>query len=210
MKIKNRLNHFVFLILLALSFGAFAEEPLVLQLKQFLKSTKNLEAAFEQKVDDGRGDFEVSSGRFYLQKPDRFRWDYLEPYQQEIVSDGKKIWYFDADLEQVTVKPYKAMQGSALVVLLGRGAELEEQFNIEVISRLSDDQKIKLTPKESGVGIEWILIGMTEGLLSSLSLKDPFGQTTYIKFKSVKQNGEIAPSLFTFVVPDGADLLESE
>jgi outer membrane lipoprotein carrier protein len=207
---KSNLIACALLALLGFSFGASADEPLVLELKQFLKSTRTLDASFSQRVDDGRGDFELSTGHFYLQKPDHFRWDYLEPYRQEIVSDGVKIWYFDTDLEQVTVKPYKMMQGSALVLLLGKGGELEKQFDVEVVRRLPNDVKIKLTPKSKGEGVEQILVGMAAGKLSSLALKDAFGQTTTIEFDAIKQNGELKASLFNFVVPAGADLLESE
>jgi len=197
-------------MLLAFSFSALAEEPIVLQLKQFLKSTQTLEASFRQWVDDGHGDYEESTGHFYLQKPDLFRWDYLQPYRQEIVSDGEKIWYFDADLEQVTVKPYKAMHGSALLLLLGKGMELDEQFNIQIIDQFSDDARIRLVPKGKGQGVEQILVGMNNGQLSSLALKDPFGQITNIEFNSIQKNGAIEASVFSFTVPDGADLLESE
>jgi outer membrane lipoprotein carrier protein len=209
-KLKNSFTASTFFLLLALSFNASAEDPLVVQLEQFLKSTQTLEASFKQRVDAGRGDYEDSTGRFYLQKPDLFRWDYLKPYHQEIVSDGERIWYFDADLEQVTVKPFKAMHGSALLLLLGKGTGLEDKFDIQVIGRLSDDARIRLLPKSDGQGVEQILVGMKNGQLSSLALKDPFGQMTNIEFKSIKKNREISSSVFTFIVPDGADLLESE
>ncbi len=210
MKMKSNLIACLFFAFFGLSLGASAEEPLVLELKQFLKTTQTLDASFSQRVDDGRGDFELSTGHFYLQKPDHFRWDYLEPYRQEIVSDGDKIWYFDADLEQVTVKPYKMMQGSALVLLLGKGGELEKQFDVEVVRPLQGDMKIKLIPKNEHDGVEQILVGMAAGKLSSLALKDSFGQTTTIEFDAIKQNGELKASLFNFIVPAGADLLESE
>ncbi|MBS1146783.1 MAG: outer rane lipoprotein carrier protein LolA, partial [Proteobacteria bacterium] len=45
-----------------------------------------------------------ASGKMMFARPGKFRWDYVAPYEQVIVSDGVKLWLYDADLDQVTVK----------------------------------------------------------------------------------------------------------
>ncbi|MDH5728971.1 MAG: outer membrane lipoprotein chaperone LolA, partial [Gammaproteobacteria bacterium] len=78
---------------------------LISQAEAYFDQLTSLQARFEQKVENSQlGGQDYRQGVLYIKKPGRFRWDYEAPYEQQITSDGKKIWIYDKDLEQVTVR----------------------------------------------------------------------------------------------------------
>ena len=86
--------------------GAAPDQDPTRFLERYLQGLTSLRADFTQVSSVAGGDsVEKASGRLYLQKSGRFRWDYREPNEQLIVSDGSNVWLFDKELEQVTVKP---------------------------------------------------------------------------------------------------------
>ena len=96
-----------------------AEDKPVKQLKAFLKESKSLTADFKQVLINEAGNpVQTSYGVFYLQRPGKFRWDYLKPFQQQIVSNSGKVWFYDTDLEQVTIKKLDESVGSTPALLL--------------------------------------------------------------------------------------------
>ena len=106
------------LSLFMLSNGAYASDQPIKKLQAFLKSSKSLTADFKQVlINEAGSPYQSSSGLFYLQRPGKFRWDYLKPFQQQIVSTSGKVWFYDADLEQVTVKTLDESVGSTPALL---------------------------------------------------------------------------------------------
>ncbi|MDQ3268888.1 MAG: outer membrane lipoprotein chaperone LolA, partial [Pseudomonadota bacterium] len=76
------------------------------ELNAFTKGLKGLDGQFTQQVFDANGKLkETASGQLALSAPRLFRWEYVKPYPQLIVADGRKVWIYDEDLEQVTVRP---------------------------------------------------------------------------------------------------------
>lgn len=191
------------------SWQAEAAESSVELLKRFLASTHALKADFEQVVLDESGrPAQRSQGRFFLQRPGRFRWDYEQPYHQEIVSDGEKVWFYDADLEQVTVKRLDQAIGSTPALLLSGELELEQNFRLENQGRTAGLAWIKLWPRSENSSFQYILIGMDGKALERMELSDNFGQLTRIYFSNVKTNLRLDPNLFQFTPPAGADVFE--
>ncbi len=206
------MNPFTFLRLILLAFvffntAAHAEDQPVKQLKAFLAATKSLTADFKQVLIDESGNAVQSSyGVFYLQRPGKFRWDYQKPFQQQIVSSSGKVWFYDADLEQVTIKKMDESIGSTPALLLSGDVSLEENFTIEQQGEDEGLLWIKLLPKSQESGFKYVLIGLDKGSLGGMELSDNFGQLTRIYFSNVKLNLAIAPSLFQFTAPKGADV----
>ena len=200
---------FRLLILLALPVLTVAEEQPIKQLKAFISSSKTLTADFKQISFDEQGSpTQTSFGLFYLQRPGKFRWDYQKPYIQEIVSNAGKVWFFDADLEQVTIKKLDQSLGSTPALLLTGEVSLEENFTLEKQGTDADMVWIKLLPKNEESGFNYILIGLEKGRLAGMELSDSFGQLTRIYFSEVKTNINIDPDVFEFTVPEGADVFE--
>ena len=108
----------VLLGLLGLLTGAEAAQSLV---TGYFRDLQSLETDFVQSVFDADSQLiESSSGHMLMQKPGRFRWDYRQPYEQLIVADGDRIWHYDSDLEQVTVRRLdRALSATPLALLSG-------------------------------------------------------------------------------------------
>jgi outer membrane lipoprotein carrier protein len=196
------------LLLLILVNGlCYAEEPPVQQLKAFLKASKSLTADFKQVLINEAGNpTQTSTGVFSLQRPGKFRWDYLQPFQQQIVSNAGKVWFYDADLEQVTVKKLDESVGSTPALLLSGDVSLEDNYLMENQGADGDLQWVKLVPKSQDSSFKYVLIGLDKGALGGMELSDNFGQLTRIYFSNVKLNPVISPRLFEFEAPKGADI----
>jgi outer membrane lipoprotein carrier protein len=201
----------IFLLLLLQIPFAYAEQKPVAQLKSFLATTKTLTANFKQVLYDETGKVkQISNGVFNLSRPGKFRWDYQKPFQQEIVSNSGKVWFYDADLEQVTIKKLDKSMGSTPALLLTGDVDIEKEFNIEKQGNDEGMQWIKLLPKNEESSFKYVLIGLNEGTLGGMELSDNFGQLTRIYFSDVTINPQIKADEFNFVIPKGVDVLEDK
>lgn len=196
----------VLLLLTGPTYASAAEQP-VAQLKAFLSATHSLTADFKQTaINEAGNPTQTSYGVFYLQRPGKFRWDYQKPFQQQIVSMSGKVWFYDTDLEQVTVRKLDDSVGSTPALLLSGDVSLEENYTMEQQGSEGDMQWIKLVPKNDESSFKYLLIGLEKGVLSGMELNDNFGQLTRIYFSNVKLNPFIKPALFEFQAPKGVDV----
>jgi len=206
--IKKILNTLV--MLAAISGTAYADESPINQLKAFLKASASLSADFKQVSYNQAGQVGQSSfGQFYLSRPGKFRWDYKKPFVQEIVSNSDKVWFYDADLEQVTVKQLDDSLGSTPALLLTGQVDIDEKFVLEEQGSEDDMNWIKLSPKNEESGFKYILIGLNHGQLGGMELSDNFGQLTRIYFSNIKLNPNLDASLFNFKPPKNVDVFEN-
>lgn len=178
-------------------------------LTQFFVQAKSLSADFEQTLTDGRGTvIQESRGKLLLQRPGRFRWDYQTPYKQLIVANGQKIWIYDPDLEQVTVKTQSAALGNAPADLLSSGESLSSNF---VITKLGTEEGLEwfeLKPKDTDTGFEAVRLSFRGRDLRAMKLSDTLGQTTELRFSNIQHNPKISAEQFTFTPPPGVDIVE--
>lgn len=180
------------------------------QLKSFLSTTTSLSADFKQVTLNEQGQpTQTSQGIFYLSRPGKFRWNYQKPYIQEIVSNAGKVWFYDADLEQVTVKKLDNSFGSTPALLLSGDVELEKDYTLTQQGMDEDLHWIKLSPKNEESGFNYVLIGLDNGQLGGMELSDSFGQLTRIYFSNVKKNPTLNKNIFEFKAPKGVDILEN-
>ena len=194
-----------------LSHGAYASDQPIKKLQAFLKSSKSLTADFKQVlINEAGSPYQSSSGLFYLQRPGKFRWDYLKPFQQQIVSTSGKVWFYDADLEQVTVKTLDESVGSTPALLLSGEISLEDNFIMENQGAEGDLLWIRLLPKNKESSFKYIVIGLNKGVLGGMELSDNFGQLTRIYFSNVVLNPPIKPTVFQFKAPAGADVFSDQ
>lgn len=186
---------------------AFAEELPVKQLKAFLASAKSITANFKQVLINEAGDpLQTSYGNFYLQRPGKFRWDYTKPFQQQIISTSGKVWFYDTDLEQVTIKKLDESVGSTPALLLSGDVPLEDNYTIEQQGNEGSMVWVKLLPKNQDSTFKYVLIGLEKGILSGMQLNDNFGQLTRIYFSNLKINQAVDANLFEFTAPKGVDV----
>ncbi|MCI0668046.1 MAG: outer membrane lipoprotein chaperone LolA [Methylococcaceae bacterium] len=181
------------------------------QLNRFLADTRTLSADFKQvAIDEAGRPGQLVSGIFLLAKPGRFRWDYLKPYKQEIVANGKKVWFYDVDLEQVTVKQLGNAIGSTPALLLTGEVSLDENFVIEDQGEREGMRWTRLVPRSEDNTFKTISIGIQENHLRGMELSDNFGQLTRISFSNIRINDPIEAKRFEFVAPAGVDVFEDK
>ena len=196
----------LFAILPALAAGiAHSDTPVPRLLADFYAETRSLSGTFEQRVLSSQGrELEHRSGRFALSRPGRFRWDYQQPYEQLIVSNGERLWIWDPDLEQASVRPVDAELGTTPVALLSESSFPAEDFSFEPGP---DNASVILHPRDAASGFEWVRIEFADGMPQRLSLRDGLGQTTEIELQQLEQNPSLQSGTFEFEPPPQADVI---
>lgn len=197
---------FFFLTGLFLSLDVMAGEGERL-LEKFIVETKTMTANFSQTLRSEDGELlQESKGQFFLQKPGKFRWNYVHPYPQEIVSDGENIWIYDVDLQQVTVQKQSAILTNTPMALIQDKITVNSAFDIKVIDKKDGIYHLLLTSKSESSDFKNIILGVNEHGLQFMQLHDQFDQSTDIVFSDSKINQDIDASLFDFKAPDGTDV----
>ena len=94
-------------------------------LLRFYNEIRSYSASFEQKVvDENLKLLESSDGEFSIQRPGKFRWHYTNPSEQLIVGDGKEVWIYDVELEQITHRQSDAAVSQTPAMLLSGEGDL--------------------------------------------------------------------------------------
>lgn len=194
--------------LFALSLGAVAGEATE-RLQAFFNEKGALRAQFVQQVQGAAfAQPEESRGVLMMQRPGKFRWDYREPYEQQIVADGQRLWIYDMDLEQVVVKPMDEALGDTPALLLSGKGAVEERFQVQELSPTEDGLLwVELTPKQKESGFESLRLGFQGKELAQMELTDSFGQLTRLRFSRQEHDVELPADTFHFVPPKGVDVV---
>ncbi len=177
-------------------------------LDDFLEQLKTMEGQFKQSLFNEQGNLlEKSQGKMYVQRPNRFRWEYKQPYEQLIVADGQKIWIYDSDLEQVTVKKLTDALGKTPAFLFSSNNNIETDFFINQLPVTNDSLRFELIPKDEQNQFDSIRIDIKNKSLLGFELVDSLGQTTYIVFEQMQNNKTLDKDLFIFTPPAGVDII---
>jgi len=179
------------------------------QLQSFVDKVHSATGQFEQnRSGDGAGGQRAQSGTFAFQRPGKFRWQVTKPYAQLIVSDGRHVYQYDPDLDQVTERNASQAVGASPAALLFGSGSLGDAFTVKDLPDRDGLQWLRATPKTADAGFAHVDIGFSGGLPARLELLDAFGQTTRIVLSQLKTNPEIPADQFQFVVPKGAALVK--
>jgi outer membrane lipoprotein carrier protein len=186
---------------------AAADARAAARLEAALQSLSSLRADFLQTVTDAQGQqVESASGRVSLARPGRFRWDYREP-PQVIVSDGTTVWFYDADLAQVTIRSAaETVVGTPAMLLSGDG-ELRAEFDIADGGDSEGLAWTRLTPRTAEGDFREMRVGLSGDAIREMILVDRLGQTTRLEFDHVERNPAFDPSTFRFTPPPGVDVV---
>ena len=197
----------LFIVLLSLSSTVYAGEARDV-LDNFLKNTRSIQTKFQQKLLDSKGFLlQQSAGDFILKRPGKFVWDYVLPYPQKIVSNGEKIWIYDSELEQVSVKKYEQVLTGAPVMLLDQYKNINEDYLVQERGQVVDQYWVTLIPKNKTGDFREIQVGLKNKLLKTMKLIDSFDQVTEIEFDHMQVNVSLSDSLFKFTAPQGTDVV---
>ncbi len=178
------------------------------RLQSFVQDTTTFMAGFEQTLFDADSTpLQVSTGTIQLKRPGRFVWQYVTPNKQQLVSDGKQLWLFDQDLEQVTVNALEDKVGGTPLVLLMGTRPLDEEFTVKVMGEAEGIEWYELIPRTTRADFEALFVGLNNQGLAAMELRDNFGQATQIVFSNMKPGVPIDDSVFVFNVPAGVDVI---
>lgn len=180
----------------------------IAQLRQFVAATRSAEGDFEQTViaKSGRKP-QQAAGSFAYARPGRFHWEYDRPYRQVLVGDGSKLWTWDPDLNQVTVREIGDALGATPAAILFGSGELEDSFILAEGGLDGEIVWVEARPKQTESGFESLRIGLQDGRLHQMEMRDNFGQTTLIRFTRLQPNPRLAADRFRFTPPAGADVI---
>lgn len=205
---RIKMLKYLALLMMSLAAGSALAADAIAQLNRFVAATRSAEGEFEQTVmaRSGRKP-QQAAGRFAFARPGKFRWEYELPYQQLLVGDGERLWSWDRDLNQVTVRPIGDALGSTPAAILFGQGDLEQDF-VLVDGGVADGLAwVDARPRKTDSSFEWMRIGLDDGQLRRMELRDNFGQTTMIVFTRLQPNPAVDANRFRFVPPEGADVI---
>jgi outer membrane lipoprotein carrier protein len=193
---------------LAVAGASTADDAARQLLDSFVDDVITFEGSFEQALLDANGEvIERSTGTLEIERPGRFRWSYVEPYEQWLIADGLNMWSYDVDLAQVTVKAQAEALANTPALLLGGSEEALQQFNIDDSYVEGAMTWVRLVPKNTDSGFERVELGFTAGTLSRMVFFDNLQQTTLISLDDVVVNEPIDDSRFVFEPPEDVDVV---
>jgi len=199
----RRLVVIVLLILPVAAWSATVDE-----LKSYLQQTTTARARFAQMVlDKNLKPLQQVTGTMQFSRPGKFRWEYDKPYEQTIVGDGTRLWIYDKDLNQVTVRKLDRALGSSPAALLAGSNEIEKSYTLAAAGTQDGLEWIEAVPKNRDTPFEKIRLGFNKAALEAMELRDQFGQVTVIKFSAIERNAKLSPEAFRFTPPKGADVI---
>lgn len=176
-------------------------------LQATLSATRAMQGEFTQTVISRSGKSQVSRGEFAILRPGKFRWNYRKPYEQLIVADGREVWLYDPDLEQVTVRGMDHALDASPAALLSGENNLAQRYTLKALPERDGLAWVEAVPKASDSNFSKVRLGTAGNEIRRMELEDSFGQTTRIEFRSVVVNGKPEAGLFRFTPPKGADVI---
>lgn len=197
---------FIVLTLVLLSGSVFADDPEA-RLESALKRMDSVSADFRQTLrDEEKNIVQQSRGTVDLQRPGKFAWIYVEPYEQHIVADGSELWVYDVDLDQVTVKPMDSGLAAAPIMILMKQADVTEQFSVNEVGQRKYLYWVELEPRQGDLEYTHIYLGIEDDSVRAMELRDQFGRSTQIVFENLRVGVIHDPAKFEFRPPPGVDV----
>ena len=201
----------LFILCLPLNSGAADPESAIpgrATLDLFLNEIAHYSAKFKQSLYDEYGELlEVSEGLVLLSKPGKFRWEYQEPYRQQIVSNGALLWVYDEDLEQVTINRVPEDANQSPLALLVNGIDIESRYDIEPVERNDSLSWLGLTPRTPDSEYQRVEIGVNDSDVIAMRLHDNLNQVTSLEFFDANKKSNIDLQTFEFSIPSGVDVV---
>ncbi|MEO8400257.1 MAG: outer membrane lipoprotein chaperone LolA [Gammaproteobacteria bacterium] len=190
--------------------GAIYADPTSDELTQLLNNIRSMQANFNQTVQDTKGrTISYSQGRMALQRPGKFRWDTIKPNPQLIVTNGKRVWIYDADLEQLTIRYLTKEAGETPALLLSSvNATLDKDFRVQASNENGTTKWFVLRPKDKSSIFAMIRLGFQKNEITQMQLQDHLDHVTLIRFSRIVINPTLSDSAFTFKPPAHVDVID--
>ena len=200
-------------LMLSFSTGSFANDnKAVAHLQKALSKLSQMQATFYQRVIGSElSIIDEGAGKFYLSRPGKFRWDYFaddgKTLVDQIVSDGVDIYFYNTDLETVTVRSLQqAVLQVPSLVLVSDSVDIKKIFQVTELPENLGLNWFLLKPVSADASYDELRLGFSNGKLIAFSIVDGLGRTTQLQFDAIKNGTAIASSVFKFAIPEGADV----
>jgi outer membrane lipoprotein carrier protein len=178
------------------------------RLDAFATGLHSLTGHFSQTLTDINGHASKnSSGTLALQAPRQFRWDTLAPYQQTIVADGSRVWMYDPELEQVTVRVQSTEEAHSPLTVLTDLKQMDKDFKVVEQGEHDGLLWLRLSSTAKDPQFDYADLGFDANGLARMTFRDQLGSTTDIRFSAWQRNAPVPPATFNFVPPKGADVI---
>jgi len=178
------------------------------ELKALLSQTTTARAQFAQIVlDRNMKRLQQATGTMQFSRPGRFRWEYDRPHEQLIVGDGKRVWLYDKELNQVTVRRMDRALGSSPAAILAGSNNIEKDYTLSALGKREGLEWLEAVPRAQDTAFERVRLGFGKSGLEAMELHDQFGQITVIKFSTMERNIKLPAESFRFTPPKGADVI---
>jgi outer membrane lipoprotein carrier protein len=193
---------------LAFTVHAVAADDARARMEAFSKGLHAVSGSFSQSVTDANGHRgDESRGTLALEAPRQFRWETTAPYQQTIVADGSRVWVYEPDLEQVSVRGQSAAEAHSPLTELTDLSQLDSQFKASEGGEHDGLTWLRLTSKSKEPEFEYADLGFDASSLQRMRFKDQLGNLTEIRFADWKRNPSLPAGTFTFTPPKGVDVV---
>ena len=178
-------------------------------LAAFTQGLKSLQGGFSQEVFDNKGRLkQSSSGRVSLATPRQFRWEYVKPYRQLVVADGKTVWIYEPDLQQVSKRPQGAEEQNSPLAILVDPARLDRNYVVTDGGTSAGVNWLTIAPRSrADSNFQSAKIGFKDGQLSQIVVIDPLGQRTQMYFAQWQRNIALPAATFSFTPPKDVDVI---
>jgi outer membrane lipoprotein carrier protein len=198
--------------LIVLTGAVHAAAPAATPLDRYLDGLKTLRASFVQSVEDSRGrKIDSATGSIVVSRPGKFRWEVHSENEggsgQLLIADGRNLWFFDKDLEQVTVRPMDAALSATPAMLLSGGENVRDAFEITADGKENGLEWVRVQPRAADADFREARLGFEKGELRRMVLKDKLGQTATLVFERAQRNKPVSPDEVSFKPPPGTDVI---
>ncbi|MEI7038212.1 outer membrane lipoprotein chaperone LolA [Fulvimonas yonginensis] len=199
---------FALLVLLFAGLAQAAAGPARQRLDAFATGLHSLKGRFTQTLTDASGQgAKTSSGTLALEAPREFRWDTLEPYRQTIVADGSRVWLYDPELEQVTVRVQSTEEAHSPLTVITDLKQLDRDFTVTERGERDGLVWLRLASKAKDPQFDYADLGFDAQGLKRMVFQDQLGAVTDIRFADWQRNVELPAETFNFTPPPGADVI---
>jgi len=209
---KNILLTAAFLLLGAPGFSfAMTAGEITKEVQKKYDTIKTLKADFVQvALSVGQNKGRVSNGNLVIKKPGKMRWEFQKPVGDVVVSDGKKMWIYQQDLNQVIETKIEENTPQVAMNFLAGAGSIDKDFNVELLGTVEDKFELKLTSKEGIPHINEIvlLVDKKTFVVVKTTVKDSFGGETAVEIKNVKINENVKDKLFEYKAPKGVTVMK--
>jgi len=208
-------SYFVVSLLLSFTQVVTANPSAQQELIALLNNVNSFQAHFSQRIDDPNGALiNQSKGEVRIKRPGKFYWKSRSPDPLIVVADGRFLWTYDIDLEQVTKQNQRdALRNSPAALLADNVEKIQNQYVIEYSKKHCESSNqlcFELKPKQQDANITSVYLAYKNGHLAQIVMNDPMGQRVRTRFSQVKVNQSISPSVFKFTPPRGVDVIENQ